>query len=963
MKTLKKTLCLVLAVVMVVGALVLPASAAYKDDTSIGTAYKDAVTTLESWKVMEGDANGNFKPTGKIQRQEMAAIVYRLLTGDNAGYGKDNSAIYASYAAKFTDVDAKGWAAGYIGYCANKGIIVGTNEAQTTFEPTREIPGNDVLCMLLRALGYGKNKEYQGADWSKHIYDDATRLHLTDGITTDLKLVSERQQVAQMTWKAATAARVTWSEAEKDYIPYKTPNQPDTAANIPLVRATDSVTTDTKEDVWGNPTGNVTTKYIEFTYPVPSVKQAIGTSGGYPVLAEFFGAITECELADLLKVDGKHWVTTRTNGKGNDDVNSYYTYSNVAYAHEDKGAYQIDALDTTEMIGHEGRWSRVYLNPAFTGTTESAANPKYLIVGIDTFLGVVTGTHEATYDTAGHVVKKAYADVAVVYNQASVDNQYSATSPFAMEYEYPTTDRFAVGDKLALYITTATGTDTQAHRNIMNGTTYTNLTTGGKGAKIQEAKKITGVEVTVKGILRDTVNGTAKHNYAVGFTGTNGTTYYYNYTFGKDPLNNKNIGQTYIVWTDAYGNVLDYQLSSISTGYGVTLSAVAKQYSLNGFALTYTVLLPDGTQTTIDVLKDKEGTAFTSGEITGTSIVAMNTLVHFLSSSVKGYYFFDQGNLITTDCSVVESGRANAIGINYNTKNAVIGDSTTPRINGTLVNNETVFFVANYAPNVVTDDPNDYVFTGYTIYNGFQTIPDLERELNSTTPTSSTGSKRLVIQAFDVNPVTGEPLVPANNRWGYAKYVLVLDATKQTNPPAKINTVKYAYITSNNTVVEENAGYYEFPAVIDGQKTTLKVALNEGAKVNSIGLYTYSEFVNGEGHTGVYKLNGTDNSALAAPFNMNFMIDADNYGYADGVLTRYYNDVEADNIPGPAPNDSDIYYTVAADCAVWIVNPTNGKVAQSSLSALSLYAKTSNIWFQLNELGRVNLIYIEESNL
>ena len=80
MRTLKRTMCLVLAMVMLLGLCAIQASAVdsnlgkYPDQNQI--TYKEAVDVLTGIDVMEGDANG-FRPTDKVTRAEAAAIITR----------------------------------------------------------------------------------------------------------------------------------------------------------------------------------------------------------------------------------------------------------------------------------------------------------------------------------------------------------------------------------------------------------------------------------------------------------------------------------------------------------------------------------------------------------------------------------------------------------------------------------------------------------------------------------------------------------------------------------------------------------------------------------------------------------------------------------------------------------------------------------------------------------------------
>ena len=149
---MKKLLAMVLALVMTLSLAVVGSNAAFKDADKIAANYNEAVQVLSGMGVFKGDNNGNFNPESAITRAEVAAIVYRLYTGDV----KDNqAALYATY-NKFADMNNAKWAAGYIGYCANAGLIKGYSD--TKFGPLDSVTGYQALAMILRAVGYDKNE-------------------------------------------------------------------------------------------------------------------------------------------------------------------------------------------------------------------------------------------------------------------------------------------------------------------------------------------------------------------------------------------------------------------------------------------------------------------------------------------------------------------------------------------------------------------------------------------------------------------------------------------------------------------------------------------------------------------------------------------------------------------------------------------------------------------------------------
>ena len=82
MRNLKKILALVLALVM---SFSLMATAnAFTDSDKINDTYEEAVEVLSALKVFQGYDNGSFVPQGSITRAEVAAIIYRIVTGDVA---------------------------------------------------------------------------------------------------------------------------------------------------------------------------------------------------------------------------------------------------------------------------------------------------------------------------------------------------------------------------------------------------------------------------------------------------------------------------------------------------------------------------------------------------------------------------------------------------------------------------------------------------------------------------------------------------------------------------------------------------------------------------------------------------------------------------------------------------------------------------------------------------------------
>ena len=173
MKTLNKTLSLVLVLVMVLGMFGVASAAKLgdfsdKDDVT----YTEAVDYLTAAGIVAGDTATTINPKGDLTREQAAKLIAYAMLGQVAA---DN--LRAS-AAPFSDVAADRWSAGYIAYCQKQGIINGLGDGR--FAPTEKVTGYEYAKMLLCAIGYGVNGEFIGAGWEL----ETATLSLACGIFT-----------------------------------------------------------------------------------------------------------------------------------------------------------------------------------------------------------------------------------------------------------------------------------------------------------------------------------------------------------------------------------------------------------------------------------------------------------------------------------------------------------------------------------------------------------------------------------------------------------------------------------------------------------------------------------------------------------------------------------------------------------------------------------------------------------
>ncbi len=216
MRTLK-TLSLVLALVLCFGlvgtAFAAPANyEGYTDADKIADAYVEAADVMKGIGVIEGKTATTVDPTGTFTREQAAKIIAYMLVGPVAA-----EKLVAS-AAPFADVAANRWSAGFISYCAEQGILSGVGGGN--FNPTGTLTGYQFAKMLLAAVGYNANGEYEGASWSINVAKDAIQKGIFEGdLSAATNAPIQRQQAMLMAFNTLTAVpRVIWSDILKQYI-------------------------------------------------------------------------------------------------------------------------------------------------------------------------------------------------------------------------------------------------------------------------------------------------------------------------------------------------------------------------------------------------------------------------------------------------------------------------------------------------------------------------------------------------------------------------------------------------------------------------------------------------------------------------------------------------------------------------------------------------------------------------
>ena len=394
---MKKLLAMVLALVMTL-SLAVSANAAFKDVKDIDETYAESAAVLNGLGVFKGyeekDGTFSFQPKNAITRAEVAAIVYRIYTGDvKDAYVKN----YETY-NKFGDMAGAGWAKGYIGYCANAALVKGYPNG--TFVPSGKVTGYEVLAMILRAVGYDQKNEFTGADWALHVAEIAERQGILDNVKgVDLNAPATREVVAELLFQSINVPMVTYTAAfgyqnvglngDKDGKLFQN--------NVTLGKKNFDLKKDDKTaDKFGRPT-------ITWTYNTGDEETVIAVKP----LATFTEPAKNCEVYD-------------ESGLAKDTKLDVYTNS----AKKD-GTYVIaDNKETCEET-QQGRLTEVYEDR---------------LVNVDTYLAEVEKAVAEKTDAKGHVTK-AYV---------LVDEIYGFEGKF--EAKFVTSDEFKADDMVLVTV-------------------------------------------------------------------------------------------------------------------------------------------------------------------------------------------------------------------------------------------------------------------------------------------------------------------------------------------------------------------------------------------------------------------------------------------------------------------------------------------------------------------------------
>ena len=866
MRNLKRVLALCLAAMMLIGMMVIGASAASATDK-----YADAAQDLYNYGVLHGyNAAGDLGLDRNITRAEMAAIVYRILTGDTDTADDTVAAEnYGAYAAQFSDASAAKWAIGYIGFCANEGVIKGYPDGSV--KPNEPITGYEVLVMLLRAVGRGQNDEYSGSMWNYNALADATQLGIYGskaGVNQDPASPAPRGAVAQMTLNATTKTdRVA---------PAVYPNVGYTSLGEPLIVVGKS---SRGSDAFGAPS---TIYNVAFTWPENDVESTKEIND--EPLAEFWTKVSQATVDSEAGLKGTPYVEldVYTNGYSNVD-------SNVKI-------YAAKTSLTDDPIGQQGRLTLVYADR---------------IVYKDVFLGNVDSSVSAM-KVNGITVRPASSSATVYYGE---DEALGTGAWF--------TSGLNAGSL-------SMGTWFWSFGLTKNGDPAAN----GDVTRLVNPTAITATKVTVNAIVKDTAGN------ETGIVATNGKTYPYNFTYGYNTgidntrLTDDAIGGVYYLYLDSKGNILGLypEDESVAGGVGVVVDSDVYRIGAAKYAAELTILDENNQKQTVRILENANTATVAPYADEGTAANAIKNewlgqLVRWAydeeakDAKYPGYYYIVDSTETTIAATVDANGKTEGT-INV----AVFDEGDAEAITGgPLVNDNTVFFIANYK---MTNSKTGYTFQNYSIIKGFKNIKDRSYTVGETINGMEDYAGRYDIETALVVEYFGGAT---------ASYVLIVNATEYANN-TKEPVDSYAFIANPTQFVKVYDNYYQYTSIINGRAgQALDINYKVADAVQQTGLYTYDQ--KGEKNEGYNVVNLSKNT-----------IAGGDWSYAAGVLTNN----------GSNTADTGTYITVADNVAIYLVNPDTGTSTKLDykLNEVRLAYGADDIWFQLNQYGWIDLVYV-----
>ena len=770
---MKKLLALVLALVMSM-SLVTISNAAFKDADKID--YDEAVEVMNAVGVLVGDEKGNFNAKENLTREQAAKIISYLLLGN-----KTAEALVG--AAKFTDVAATRWSAGFVDYCASTGVVAGNGNG--TFAPAGQLTGFQFAKMLLVALGYdAKIEGFTGTDWQINVSKVANQVGLFNGLSISGTAVLTREQGAQMCLNTLKAPLVQYSNkggnlsvngavieigaSKAEYV---------TTTLAKEQRISDRTLTNTGL----NTTGGYTVEFGEKYYPALELKtdsddfdrpahqwlhnnKKIGSYVDYDLMvAEYTTAIDGKDLYEKLgsSIIKEYDVTYYVDGQ----VNTTIKASNMIKANT------IDYATTGK-----GVLTQVFVDDDAKEIT---------IVSINTFAAEVTADYNSKKETLSIDIKDAPKN----------ENGYQVTETLSSD-DFDGLDKYKDGD-----VVLVTVAETSTNK-------YTVQT-------VADPQVLSDKDVTKFSENKYLVTDGTQYDYAKNGQFWNELGKYYG----------SKLDNSYNIFIDAYGYVIATQVKEgtdkyvFITGYDLGGSHLATK-NADAFAI-----FTDGTSANIKVnVQDtnknigkseyyaelREGDnqynrwfTYTTSEKSGSTVYTLAPI------NVNGYVTVGKNQV---DCGSFAFMFADDEGQNINVNNVRIVDKSK-RAYG---NDDSVFITVE--TDEVTTSVDGTMPLGITKVTGTYTgVQNVDIKVFNTSDNKLSTDDML---PDSYNKIKTQPGVFA--LYDSDKYIIAAVIIGEDNNTT--DSYAYAIKSAQNEYKDSNDNYYwDFEAVVDGKITTLTV--------------------------------------------------------------------------------------------------------------------------------------------
>lgn len=207
MKNLKKVLALVL-----VCAMFFTVSSFAFSDVDEDASYFEAVAMLSKLGIINGYEDGTFLPDNTITRAEVATVLVNALGAADQAQGMTGN-------NTFTDVPSTHWAAGYVNYAANFGVIAGRGNG--IFDPEAPVTYEETVKMIVAMLGYTPVANVKGGYPTGYLYVANNMIKITKGATGSVGDPAKRWVVARLLFNALDAKimeQSSWSASDPDYV-------------------------------------------------------------------------------------------------------------------------------------------------------------------------------------------------------------------------------------------------------------------------------------------------------------------------------------------------------------------------------------------------------------------------------------------------------------------------------------------------------------------------------------------------------------------------------------------------------------------------------------------------------------------------------------------------------------------------------------------------------------------------